>query len=262
MSADEQLLPREIHKLLKTGSFARRIYYLPEVDSTNRIAKQFAKNGEQHGTLVIAGFQTAGRGRRARRWVSPPHRNLLFSLILRPAVSSSAALTLTLAFSLTIAETLSELLGVDLKVKWPNDVVSSAGKICGLLSESSSSAGRASFVVVGIGINVNVRGTEMPRGLGAVSCYSLTGVEHDRKVVLLTLIPRLEEAYGLFLARGFKPFVKRYVARLSLLDKRLKYGGCGRQVTGEAVDVRDDGALVIRSGDELLSIYDEEGPLT
>jgi BirA family biotin operon repressor/biotin-[acetyl-CoA-carboxylase] ligase len=263
MGVESEMLPRGIQAILETTSFGRRMYYLPSVDSTNRLAKELATQGEREGAVVLADFQSAGRGRRRRRWISPPGSGLLFSLIVRPERSPVDTLAMTLTFSLAIADALSERLGQELGVKWPNDVVSPKGKICGILSESSSRAGRLSFVVVGVGVNVNTAPDELPADIAAASCYSLTGTTHDRQRLLARLLGELERTYQSFLGAGFTPFVGRYKERLSVINRTVEFGSGDRRSSGEVLDVRDDGGLVILTDDGgPVVLYDEEVTLT
>ncbi len=250
MPPERGLLPGGLRRALATTCFGRRIYYIPEVDSTNRLAAELAGYGEAEGTLVITEFQNAGRGQQQRRWLSPPHRNLLFSLILRPHVSSRELLPITLAFAVTAAEVLSGFVGERLEVKWPNDVIAATGKLGGILAESSSKAGRASYVIVGIGLNINLRPGELPRGVEypAASCRSLTGRDHDRIKVLAALLGALEPAYQRFVADGFAPFVAPYGDRLSLREREVELDTGGGSLRGTVTGVGDDGGLIIRTG--------------
>jgi BirA family biotin operon repressor/biotin-[acetyl-CoA-carboxylase] ligase len=234
------------------------MYFLRKIDSTNRLAKNLAEQGECAGTVVIADFQTAGRGRRERRWVSPAGDNLLFSLILRPDASPLALLPLSLAISLAIADGLGELLDTDVQVKWPNDVVTSQGKICGILSESSTGAGRMAYVIVGIGINVNMTPEQFPDGAPAASCLSLGGTVYERADVLADTLNRLEPVYGEFMSSGFAPLVERYKSRLSLMHRTVRFERDKRFSLGEVSDVQHDGGLVIRTGDGSVTLYGED----
>jgi BirA family biotin operon repressor/biotin-[acetyl-CoA-carboxylase] ligase len=260
MKAKDDLLPREIQRRLQTRVFARRVYYLPEVDSTNRMAVGLARAGEPHGTLVVADYQTKGRGRRNRVWESPAGQNLLFSLILRPKVDMRAALPVTLAFSTALAETLAEVTGRDAGVKWPNDIVVEGKKISGILSESSSRGARAAFVVVGIGINVNMRLDEFPDGFRnrSCSCYSLTGREWDRREVLVRVLASLENAHDEFARDGFENMVARYRSRLAVLGKPVRFEKAGVETAGTVVDVGVDGGLVVDTNVGIITLYEEE----
>lgn len=253
---DAPLSPARIRERLESTVFGRRLYYLPEVDSSNRIAKTLARQGERHGTVVITDYQTAGRGRRERTWTSPPMRNLLFSLILRPQRPAAEVLPLTLAFSLDVADVLAARCGHAVGVKWPNDVVAQEGKLSGILSESSTRAGDTTFVVVGIGVNVNMRPEDFPREMpqGGASCFMLTGSEHDRTGLLSELLAALENGYQRFIADGFAASVERYTQRCVTIDREVRFGG---GVRGRAIAVRDDGGLVVaQPGGGEVVIYD------
>ena len=259
MGYDAGLMPRDIQALLATSVFGRRLYYTNEVDSTNRVAKEFARAGEPDGTVVIADFQTAGRGRRERQWVSPRGTNLLFSLILKPDKTALGVLPITMALSLGIAETLTRRLGIDVGVKWPNDVIAAKGKLCGVLSESATRAGRVSFVIVGIGINVNMKREQFPAGVPAASCFSITGTIHDRKQVLADVLHALETIHAEFLREGFPALLERYIRRLVLMDKPITFRRGPDVGQGEVIGVQPDGALVVRTdGGSSVTLYDEE----
>ncbi len=259
MPANPGILPWDTQALLKTESLGRRMYYLSAVDSTNRVAAELARDGEREGTVVVSDFQSAGRGRRHRRWMSPAGRNLLFSIILRPERAPVEVLPLTLVYSLAIAELLTDRLRTDVSVKWPNDVVTPAGKLCGILAESTTRAGRATRVIAGVGINVNMRLEEFPAGVAVASCWSLTGMEHDRRSLLADVLGGLERVQREFFAKGFDAFVDRYGARLSIRGKAVAFRRRGGHLTGKVTGVREDGGLCVHTADEgLLTLYDEE----
>jgi BirA family biotin operon repressor/biotin-[acetyl-CoA-carboxylase] ligase len=256
----DRLLPKRIQDHLETARFGRRLYYMRDVDSTNRVAMQLAKDGEEEGTLVITDFQTHGRGRFQRTWSSPPETNLLFSLILRPHMPLASVLPMTLAFSLSLADTLALVLGAPTGVKWPNDVYAGDGKIGGMLSESSVIAGRADHVVVGIGVNVNMRADAGVPGMA--SCYTVTGHEHDRAEVLARILVDLEATYGTFGRHGFEAFVRPYDERMKFIGRRIRFSGAGRSGHGVILGVRQDGGLQVDTGrgsPEVL--YNEETTL-
>lgn len=254
------LLPREISRRARTRLLARRVYYLPEVDSTNRLAADLARQGEPEGTLVVADYQTAGRGRFERRWESPPGKDLLFSVILRPAASARVVLPVTLVFSAAVADTLGALTGRDAGVKWPNDVVIENKKICGILAEGSTSGGRTVFVVVGIGINVNMRAEELSRGLWdrSCSCAALTGHAWDRGEVLARVVTALERAYLEFAAEGFEELLGVYKSRLVILNRDVAIEREGSRTIARVVDVAPDGGLVVDTPDGRTTLYDHE----
>jgi BirA family biotin operon repressor/biotin-[acetyl-CoA-carboxylase] ligase len=261
VTAERVLVPSEVRASLETGVFGRRLYYAPEVDSTNRLARDLATDGERHGAVVLTDYQSAGRGRRDRSWASPPGRNLLFSIILRPERPAAEVLPLTLAFSLSLADVLSGPCGRSVGVKWPNDVVTDEGKLCGILSESTTRSGKAVHLIVGIGINVNMRRNEFPKAMvqPGASCFTLTGKELDRTALLADVLMALEHSYDGFLHSGFAALRQRYLERVVSPKEGMtvRLDGEERRVT--IVGVETDGGLRVRAktGEEFI-LYDED----
>ncbi|HEU4928972.1 MAG TPA: biotin--[acetyl-CoA-carboxylase] ligase [Candidatus Krumholzibacteria bacterium] len=253
-------LPADVQRRLATAYLGRRYYFYPETDSTNDIAIALAGQGEAEGTVVATDYQRRGRGRRSHTWHSPPHSNLLFSIILRPRGDARAALPVTLVVATAVSVTLTKLLDRDLLVKWPNDVVTADGKkIAGILAESASSGGGTlSHVVVGIGVNVNV--AQFPGELHSVatSCRILTGVDWDRADVLADLLGTVEAYYDRFVRDGFGALLSSYEARLVQAGKRVSVERGGARVLGRVQGIARDGALVIRLDDASeLELYSE-----
>ena len=142
------------------GCIGARVRFLKDVDSTNTEAFELGHRGEPEGTVVVAERQRKGKGRIGRHWVSPPGVNLYTSILLRPRVLPMDAQKLTLLAAVAVAETVSGFLGRRASVKWPNDILAGSRKLAGILLEMESEADRVKFVVVGIGVNIN-----MPPGL-------------------------------------------------------------------------------------------------
>jgi BirA family biotin operon repressor/biotin-[acetyl-CoA-carboxylase] ligase len=197
-------LPADVRRRLATAYLGRRYYYYPETDSTNDVALALAAAGEAEGT-VVADYQRRGRGRRSHTWSSPAGKDLLFSIVFRPEGDARHALPVTLAVATAISVTLTKCLDVDVLVKWPNDVVTRAGKIAGILAESASSGGRLTHAVVGVGVNVNTNEQDFAGDLHgrAASCRTLSGVEWDRADLLADLLGN--RALRPFQTRRFGP---------------------------------------------------------
>jgi BirA family biotin operon repressor/biotin-[acetyl-CoA-carboxylase] ligase len=253
-------LPADVQRHLATARLGRRIYFHPDIASTNDAALVLARAGEPEGTAVIADHQRDGRGRRGQVWSSPAQRNLLMSVILRPDTDARGALAVTLVAAVSVSVVLSKLLDVEFLVKWPNDVVCEHGKIAGILAESSASTAGLSHVVLGIGINVNARAEEFPAGLPypAASCLTLTGVEWDRAHIAADVLGTIEAYYDRFLRDGFSPLRGAYEARLLHLGQRVAFEQKGARVDGIVRGVAVDGALRIeRDGGEETLLYNE-----
>jgi BirA family biotin operon repressor/biotin-[acetyl-CoA-carboxylase] ligase len=252
-------LPANVQRRLATARLGRRIFFYPEIASTNDAALELARAGEPEGTVVMADHQREGRGRRGHTWSSPPQRDVLMSLVLRPGSDTRGALPVTLVAALSIAVVLSKLLDVEVGVKWPNDVLCARGKLAGILAESSSSSAGLAHLVVGIGINVNVRAGEFPGELHnpAASCYTLTGQDWDRADIAADVLGTIEAYYDRLLRDGFGPLRSAYEARLLNMEREVSFEQRGARAYGVVRGVAEDGALRVEVNGEERLLYGE-----
>ncbi len=159
-------MPNEILDSLDTRIFGKRnIDYFMEIDTTNTRAKDLAAEGAPEGTLVIAEKQTKGRGRKGRSWFSPLGHGIYTSFILRPAMPPSGAPRITLMTAVAIAEALLSLMQLEVRIKWPNDILVNGKKLAGILTEISTEMDAINYIVVGIGLNVNTPFKDLPEFL-------------------------------------------------------------------------------------------------
>lgn len=226
------------------------------VDSTQTEAQRLATRGAPEGTVVIARHQRAGRGQRGHGWWDDPGDSLLASLLLRPSAPPATAPQLSLMAGLAVADAL-ETVGVDARIRWPNDVLVRERKVCGILAEASSGraaggghrAGDVHHVILGIGINLNQ--TRFPAALAdrATSLRLVTGRVHDRDAILAALLAQIGSRYTTWLAAGFRSLRSDWLAH-SLLPGQIVRLPDGTLGAGE--DVRDDGVLLARVADGRL----------
>ncbi len=198
------------------------------VSSTQTVARALAEEGAPHGTVVLAEEQTAGRGRLDRRWDSARGLNLTFTLVLRPRIAARDAPLLTLGAAAGLAT------AFDLRVKWPNDLVTAEGcKVAGLLAEMDTMGDRIAFVLLGVGLNVNQ--VDFPEWLPNATSLALLGGPQDRDEVL-------ERAVAAILAWADHPDrLSLWRHRAHTLGKHVRIGA----VEGVASGLRDDGALIV-----------------
>ncbi len=251
MSAAEKLTAETITRELPTRLIGRRVMAYPRLGSTNDEAKRLAAAGEPEGTLVIAEEQTAGRGRLQRTWWAPPGTALLMSLIFRPNLAPHQAQRLTMLCSLAICDAITETTGLAPAVKWPNDVLLHGRKVCGILTELGIEDARLAYVVVGMGINVNVDFSgagELART--ATSLAQELGHEVSRLELLRAILVSIEGRYARLRA-GESPHTE-WSERLATLGQRVVVTTPTEQWRGVAAGVDTDGALLLR---------DEEGVL-
>ncbi|MCK5619545.1 MAG: biotin--[acetyl-CoA-carboxylase] ligase [Candidatus Krumholzibacteria bacterium] len=262
MTHADRILPSDVKKHLSTRRFGRRIYYYPETDSTNRVALELARRGESEGTVVITDFQTKGEGRQNRTWYGAAGKDLLFTLVLRPDNDLPSMLPVTLVFSAAVAARLTQSLGIEMGVKWPNDMVTPKGKIGGILAKGSAVPGNPSIVVVGIGLNVNSDERDFAAAIRgrAASCRTLTGRAWDRGKMLADVLDAAEDHYDRFRKDGFSVLREHYEEKLALRGQRVYFERGGVRVRGTGEGVNDDGALRLNPayGGEPLVLYNEE----
>lgn len=253
-SAFRVLDAKAIQRALTTATLGRTLHVLDITTSTNTLAVRMAQEDAPHGTVVVAESQSAGRGRLGRHWYSPPGKNLYCSVLLRVPVSRErlgAWLSWTpLIATLAAAQTIHTVAGLSPSVKWPNDVLIRNRKVGGVLCESGDLNSAAPYVVVGIGLNVNIQAGEFPDELREIAT-SLAAEAHrpfDRAVLLAAFLSDLEVRCDAFLAGHDSDLHREYGLRCSTVGRRVRVElGHGEQVEGLAESVQPDGSLrVIR----------------
>ena len=206
----------------------------------------------EHGTLVLADSQTAGRGRLGREWFSPPGINLYASLVIRTTLNTQRLSQwlswLPLMTALGTAEAIEAVGTARVGLKWPNDLLIGDRKVGGILCESGASIRSGPFQVIGIGINVNGGRADFPRGLrdAATSIRQETGQEVDRHRLLVRVLEELEECLEEFLVHGFERLALAYRRRCTTLGKTVKAVlADGNEYVGTAEGIADDGSLTM-----------------
>jgi BirA family biotin operon repressor/biotin-[acetyl-CoA-carboxylase] ligase len=177
------------------GGLGSEAVFYPSVGSTNDAALELAANGAAHGTVVVADCQEKGRGRLGRAWASPAGVNIHMSVILRPGIPPRGAGLITLMAAVASAYAIEGRTGLDVKIKWPNDLMASDRKLGGILTEMRSEPGRVLYAVAGIGVNVNMRPSGFPPGIRdtATSVLKETGTRHGRTPLAAAILDALSE---------------------------------------------------------------------
>jgi BirA family biotin operon repressor/biotin-[acetyl-CoA-carboxylase] ligase len=254
ISVPDRLYPEEILAGLETRWMARDIRYFESIDSTNRLGFDLAREGAPHGTVVIAEAQTAGRGRLGRSFYSPPHRNLYTSVVLRPSLSASEAATVILAAAIAVAETVAKSLASPgaVEIKWPNDVLLDGLKTSGILMELSAEATRVGFLVLGIGVNLNVDRDSFPEDFRslATSLASQSGRTVDRADFTRRLFGTLEDVLDVHAERGWDALRPRFQEFFRMLGRRIRISDLAEgETTGVCRAIDPDGALRLERDD-------------
>lgn len=214
----------------------RTVRRVGTVGSTQEVAFAMAAEGAGDGTAVVADAQTAGRGRRGRRWHAEAGTGLLLSIVVRPTLAPPARPLLSYAAAVAVVEALRRVAGLEARVKWPNDVLVAGRKLAGILLEA-----RDGVVVVGIGVNVGQQRFPAELQGGATSVTLETGRPADREALLAVLLEEVDRWRGRLEHEGFEPIRARWCAAADTLGRRVRVDGAA----GTAVDLDAMGALVL-----------------
>ena len=242
-----------IHSTLSTTWLGRRIEVFDSLPSTNREAAQLAQAEVEHGTVVVADSQTAGRGRLSRSWFSPPGANLYCSIILRvmrpPERLTEWLSWLPLISALAAAEAIEQLSSIHVSVKWPNDLLISERKVGGILCESGTGTRSDPFQIIGIGINVNVDRDDWPVDLrdSATSIWQEGKIVVDRNRLLAQLLLELEQCLDELVIHGTNRIALAYYQRCSTIGHTVQARLANEDiVVGLAEGIGQDGSLRVR----------------
>jgi BirA family biotin operon repressor/biotin-[acetyl-CoA-carboxylase] ligase len=247
--APDLLLIQEIGDGLATRVFGRTLTrYFEQTDSTNLRAKELAAQGAPEGTLVVAEQQTHGKGRRQRVWFSPMRQGIYASLVLRPAIAPTEAPRMTLLAAVAAADALLALTPLEVTIKWPNDILVCNKKIAGILTEISTGMDAVDYMVVGLGLNVNIPEGNFPEAIRtqATSILTETGAVFLRSPLLRRYLESFEHYYDVMSDQGFDPVLRRWKALTSMLGRRVRVDMIGEHLTGEVSDFDEDGFMIIR----------------
>ena len=209
---------KKIMRRLKTTLFGRNLFLLDEIDSTNKYAMKLAREGAPEGTVVFTAYQTAGRGRMNRSWLSSRGENLLTSVILRPKQNIETIQRISLAVAVILLEATQSYLKkygfpqLDLHLKWPNDLLVGEKKLAGILTESILRESTVEAVITGIGMNLNFRREKMPEEIRhiATSIRMETGKHVDVDRFFTHLLYHFEQAYLKLERNGYAEVVEKW----------------------------------------------------
>jgi BirA family biotin operon repressor/biotin-[acetyl-CoA-carboxylase] ligase len=243
-------------QVLQTRSIGRLCHYVPVIASTNTAARLLGRQGQAEGTIVLADAQTAGRGQAGKVWFSPPERNVYVSILLRPPLAPAQASLISLLAAVAVVATLQQE-GAACGIKWPNDVLLHQRKVAGILTEMETHREAVQFVVVGIGINVNMTQAELDRDLGpiaptATSMAAALGREVCREALLAALMASLERWYDRFRTEGALALHAAWEARSLMRGRRVSARTPEASWEGMAEGIDQTGRLLLRCDEGTL----------
>jgi BirA family biotin operon repressor/biotin-[acetyl-CoA-carboxylase] ligase len=231
-------------------SFGYKIYSYNSLSSTNGTIKQIAQETSEEHIVVIAETQSQGRGRRARKWVSP-RGGLWFSILLRPKIKPKEVAKLTFIISSTIAETLEKTHNLTTEVKWPNDILVKGKKICGILTETSTLDTLLKYAVIGVGLNANIDLSAFPKSLqkDVTTLKHELDCEVDIQMLLQKILQDFERKYQRLLNGNYNSLLREWKIHASFLGKPITVRSLEETFSCEALDVDQEGSLIVKMKD-------------
>ncbi|OGW56239.1 MAG: biotin--[acetyl-CoA-carboxylase] ligase, partial [Nitrospirae bacterium RBG_16_43_8] len=266
-------------KIIVKGNFGKEIFFHESLDSTNTLAMELAEKGVSHGTVVIADRQLKGKGRLGRTWFSPPKGNIYMSVIVRPEIEPKDATLLTIMSAISCARAIRNSTGIEVKIKWPNDLMVYERKLGGILTEMKSDQDRIVFAVIGIGINVNSSLDEFPSDVRAVAAsvseefdnpssptqksthptFTKGGVggikegraggfeksEISRTLIIAAILHELERWFKVLIKDRIQ-LINEWKKLSSTLGRKVKVVSGKDKFSGIAEDIDEEGILILR----------------
>lgn len=251
ISSPNTLFPSEIDPLLKTKEIAKTIQYYFELPSTNKTAKQLADNNNaNNGTLIIAEKQTLGKGRFDRKWTSPSS-GIWMSLILKPNIPPSEASKITQIAAASVYKALLNF-GINVSIKWPNDIFINGKKLCGILTEMKCDIDRIHYLVLGIGLNVNLNAEEITDELKdiATSLKLEFNKTFSKSLILSEILNNFEPLYEKFILENNICEVLNICRQNSnLLNQKAKLITYYKEEIVTCIGINDNGELIVKDAD-------------
>jgi BirA family biotin operon repressor/biotin-[acetyl-CoA-carboxylase] ligase len=250
ISRPDILLPQEIKNNLSTSYMGKNIYHFTELESTNIIAKEKAslkKDKIAEGTIIIAEKQAGGKGRLGRGWFSPTG-GIWLSIILYPQLSPSYIPRITLMTAVAVVKTIEKVSRIKARIKWPNDILIKGKKLCGILTEMNAELDLINWVVVGIGINVNINQEEFPKDIrdNSISLKEVLGKEISRVKLIQIFLKEFEKCYEKLKRKEFTSILEEWKLYSHTLGKKIKINIGEKIVFGKAIDLSEEGALILK----------------
>lgn len=250
VSSPDVISEEEIISQMQTEFMGRNIVYYEETDSTNIRIKGLAEEGASEGTLAVANRQTAGKGRRGRAWDSDSGEAIYMSILLKPEIPPIKAPMLTLLFAYSTACAIRDKEELNVRIKWPNDIVLHKKKVCGILTEMSTEIGFINYVAIGIGINANNR--EFPEDLRskATSLAIEKKAPIKRAELIAAILKQFEQDYNKFLQTQDLSLVQKgYNSLLINAEERVRVLEPGNEYEAYAEGINELGELIVRKED-------------
>ena len=249
LSLPDSLNEAAIRKHLHTAVIGKELVVLDSVGSTNDYLKRMGDDECPNGTVVVTREQTKGKGRMGREWSSKRDENIAFSFLLRPSITPQEVGVVTPLAGLAVCKALREFTGLDLKIKWPNDVILGKKKLVGILTEMSAEFDAVEYLVIGVGINVDQ--VEFPENIAhkASSVLLETGRHYDKNELLACVINHLEEEFTVNRLEFSAATAREYSSLCATISRSVTFHRGTRSISGVAVGVNLRGELRVMLSD-------------
>ena len=252
IDSSDVLSKAEIESQITTKWAGKNVIYYDETDSTNTRAKELGDAGDKkdHGTLFVADRQIAGKGRRGRAWESPSGSSIYMTLLLHPDILPSKASELTLIMALAVEEGIEKVTGMKPGIKWPNDIILSGKKTCGILTEMSAEIDYINYVVIGVGINVNQNTFAEDIKDVATSLKIEKGSSVRRAPLVAAVMESFEKYYEIFMqTEDLTGVIDRYNELLLNCGEKVRVLEPGHEYEAMALGINETGELIVRLPD-------------
>jgi len=245
-----KLLPYEVHKKLRTQFVGKKMRYLENTPSTIWVGKQICSEGDvekMHGMVIIAEEQTGGIGRMGRAWISPSG-GIWITVVLKPHIPIERVFMITMAGSVALARAIRKEFDLGALIKWPNDIFIGNKKVAGLLLELAAEADNVHYCLLGMGIDVNVQLDQFSPTLQKeiTSISAEVGHDVDRAAFLARILKEFENHYLLIESGEYDAIIREWKSLSCTLERRVDIRTLKNSFEGEAVDIDEFGALIIR----------------
>jgi BirA family transcriptional regulator, biotin operon repressor / biotin---[acetyl-CoA-carboxylase] ligase len=245
-----RLLPYEVHKNLRTRFIGKKMRYFESTPSTNSAAKEILLQGPPekfNGLVIIAEEQTGGVGRMGRSWISPTG-GIWITVVLKPEIPVDHVFMLTMAGAVAVARAIRKEYDLGALIKWPNDIYIGDKKVAGLLLELSAEADIIHYCLLGIGVDANISPKELVTTVhgNVTSLCAEVGHDIDRASLLARILKELESRYLLIESQEYDPVIREWKSLSCTIDQRVRISTLKNTFEGEAIDIDEYGALIIR----------------
>jgi BirA family biotin operon repressor/biotin-[acetyl-CoA-carboxylase] ligase len=236
-------------RLGKTKIIGRDLRVFEQTTSTNDVVEKLARDDVKEGVVVFAEAQTKGRGRLGRQWASPARQGLWFSVLLRPDLRPQMATRLTVASATALRRAIHLQTGLSPDIKWPNDILIGGKKVAGILTELNAELDRVRYLILGIGVDVNLAAQEFPAELRktATSLRIETGRPVSRAELAVHILRELDRDYALICAGRFTKIADEWEAHCTTIGREVTVRLGARLIRGCVESLDEDGALLLRS---------------